>query len=389
MSSSELRIRFSNSFLANERIEFLLSATRYFGLRSSVRTDHTLSQSNDEKFFWQKNFRDETSSLSDEDSSVSVAISNLDQKTQSAIVRKPITRTGSKLQQETKLVIGIPVHNSEASIAKTVVALRSLNVDIIVCDDFSTDATEEIARELGCKVIKHPKELGFSDCVTSLFLASRRLHASNLLTVDVGMDFTLRDALNLLEKVQSGECDIAIGSDYSRDVSPGDTIENVRDTYSLFRAYGRRALALISPPGTTSVVMEYDVLDFAKQQGLKVKEFPISSASSQMSDETSQKLVSKIKSIPSKIEASLGRTLGFVALRHPLLFFGTPAIAMLATAGVQAIEAFQFWRTTGARPDLGFYYAGFDLIVSLILGIGALILESQNKSRTKDRPQRN
>jgi hypothetical protein len=319
---------------------------------------------------------------------VNNTISYQDQQAQSTIIRRPIARTHSRQDLETKLIIGIPVHNSQASIAKTVVALRSLNVDIIVCDDFSTDATEEIARELGCKVIKHPRELGFSDCVTSLFLASRRLHASNLLTVDVGMEFTIRDVLNLLEKVQSGECDIAIGSDYSRDVSPGRAIENVRDTYSLFRAYGRRALALIAPAGTTSVVMEYDVLDFAKQQGLKVKEFPISSASYPMSNETRQRLVSKLRSIPSKIESSLNRTLGLVALRHPLLFFGTPSIAMLAAAVVQAVETLQFWRATGVRPDFGFYYAGFDLVVSLILGMGAIILESQNKPGTKDRPRK-
>ncbi len=339
-----------------------------------------MSQPRDEKFFWQKSFPDVSSSLSNEDLAQGTDLENVNQQTLSTLVRRPSVHSDSRMFQENKLVIGIPVHNSEASIAKTVVSLRPLNVDIIVCDDFSTDATEEIARELGCKMIKHPRELGFSDCVTSLFLAARRVHATYLLTVDAGMDFTMRDVLNLLEKVQSGECDIAIGSDYSRDeMYSGETVEPVRDPYSLFRAYGKRALGLIAPAGTTSVVMEYDVLDFATQQGLKVKEYPISSAG--LSKEKPRSVSSKLRSIPNKIETSLNRTLGIVAFKHPLLFLGTPALAMLIATGVQIAETLQFWRT-GTQLSTGFYYAGFDLVVSLILGVGALILESQSNMRT-------
>ncbi|HYB05048.1 MAG TPA: glycosyltransferase [Nitrososphaerales archaeon] len=342
-----------------------------------------MSQPRDQKFFWQKNFPDVSSSLSGEELAQATNLEIVDRQALSTVVRRPSVRANSRMFQETKLIIGIPVHNSETSIAKTVVGLRPLNVDIIVCDDFSTDATEEIVRELGCKVIKHPKELGFSDCVTSLFLAARRVHASYLLTVDAGMNFTLRDVLNLLEKVQSGECDIAIGSDYSRDeVYSSETADRVRDTYSLFRAYGKRALGLIAPAGTTSVVMEYDVLDFAQQQGLKVKEYPISSAD--LSKEKPRSVSSKLRSISNKIETSLNRTLSLVAFKHPLLFFGTPALAMLIAAGFQTVETLQFWRS-GAQLSTGFSYAGFDLVVSLILGVGALILKSQNNAKTISR----
>lgn len=91
-----------------------------------------------------------------------------------------------------------------------------------------------------------------------------------------------------------------------------------------------------------------------------------------------------MKSVPSKIESVLSRTLS-AALDHPLLLLGTPAIGMLAAAGIQTVEALQLWNATGIKPDFGFYYAGFDLVVSLILGVGALILESQNLSRNKVR----
>ncbi len=195
------------------------------------------------------------------------------------------------------------------------------------------------------------------------------------------MDFTLRDALNLLEKVQNGECDIAIGTDCSREDSLDETA-HIKDPYSLFRAYGKRALALIAPAGTSSVVMESDVLEFAKQQGLRVIEYPISSTPDIKKPES---WAARIKSVPSIVESTLQKTVGFAGLRHPLLFLGTPAIGMLFAAGIQTIETFQLWSATGVKPDYGFYYAGFDLVIFLILGVGALILESQNESRIRNR----
>ncbi len=341
-----------------------------------------MSQPRDEKFFWRKNFPDVSSSLPVENLVEATSFETVNHdRALSTTVTRTVARPSPRTLQESKLIVGIPAHNAEASIAKAVVELRSLNADIIICDDFSTDATEDIARELGCKVIKHPRELGFSDCITSLFLAARRVHATDLLTVDVGMDFTLRDVFNLLEKVQTGQCDIAIGSDHSRDESSSENpVDRVQDTYSLFRAYGRRALGLIAPAGTTSVVMEYDVLDFAKQQNLKVKEFSISSAPIDLESEINGTLANKLKAIPGKIEGSLNRTLGLVAFRYPLLVLGTPALAMLVAAGFQTAETLEFWRT-GTQLNTGFYYAGFDLVVSLILGVGALVLKSGSNSR--------
>lgn len=305
----------------------------------------------------------------------------------STIVRSRVR--SEKLFPESKLVIGIPAHNSEDSVAKTILALRPLEGgEIIVCDDFSTDATEEIARALGSKLIKHPRQLGMSDSVTSLFLASRRLHATSLLTVDPEMDFISRDAVNLLERVQSGECDIAIGTDgrWDDEVSKDETIDGIKDPFSLFRAYGKRALALITPAGTTSVVAESDILHFAKQQGLKVAEYRISSADHSVTSEPSKGWKNRMKSIPVAIEASLSTVANLAALKHPLLIFGTPAVAMLLASAVQTIETLQTWGISGVKADYGFYFAGYDLVISLILGVGALILESQRPdSRLKDK----
>ena len=68
----------------------------------------------------------------------------------------------------------------------------------MICDDGSTDSTEDIARALGCKVIKHPRMLGRSDCITSLFLAARRLRAGEMITLETGACYKIEDLETLL-----------------------------------------------------------------------------------------------------------------------------------------------------------------------------------------------
>jgi hypothetical protein len=344
-----------------------------------------------EKFFWKKSFReiDAESSVLIEDSVEALEETNSSQgspKQLTSVTMRARPNSRSSIASETKLIIGIPAHNSQRTIATTAVILKSLEADIVVCDDHSTDATEEIARAIGCKIVRHPRELGVSDSITSIFIAARRLHATCLLTVDPEISFVLRDALNLIQKVQSGECDIAIGSERSMDdeAPSEETIDGVRDPFSVFRAYGRRALALIAPAGTTSVVLESDILPFAKQQGLRVKEYKTSSAPLERNVE-SKTMSQKLESAATAVEGRLSKLSSLAALKHPLLFFGIPSVAMLLASVVQAAITIQSWGANGIRAEFGFYYAGYDLVISLILGVGALILESQRTNSEKDR----
>src|SRR4029078_10024069 len=62
-----------------------------------------------------------------------------------------------------KLTVVVPAYNEAASIADTVHSLlnQTRKIDhIIVIDDFSTDNTGEIARNLGVTVIRPPKNTG-------------------------------------------------------------------------------------------------------------------------------------------------------------------------------------------------------------------------------------
>ena len=56
----------------------------------------------------------------------------------------------------------IPVKNGTNYLGEALVSLRrqNLNLEIIVVDDGSTDATAELAREAGCVVLQHPVSRG-------------------------------------------------------------------------------------------------------------------------------------------------------------------------------------------------------------------------------------
>lgn len=264
-----------------------------------------MSQTPAEKFFWRK---DPTSEEPRE------ATTTSKQPTPAKI-----ETIENKAKLKSTVLIGIPCHNSEGTIAKAIVRLLPLGADIVVCDDGSSDSTEEISRKMGCLIIKHPRELGRSDAVTSLFLAAKKLQAEALLTVAVDSNFNLMDATKLIDAVEKGEVDIAIGSRLDRDsIDRAHNEGQIADKGSIFRSYGKKALTLISPPGTGSVVVEKEVLEFAEQQGLKVREFPITQAAIIPVAETKQ----------AQFDFD-SRFMNYAAIKHPLVFLGIPSLGFL------------------------------------------------------------
>ena len=52
-----------------------------------------------------------------------------------------------------KITVGIPAYNEEKNIAKIISQIKEITPSIIVCDDYSTDDTNQIANSLGVNVI--------------------------------------------------------------------------------------------------------------------------------------------------------------------------------------------------------------------------------------------
>jgi len=228
---------------------------------------------------------------------------------------------------------------------------------------------------MGCLVIKHPRELGRSDAVTSLFLAAKKLKAEVLLTAGTDSNFNLMDATKLIDAVEKGDADIAIGSRYDRDsIDRAHNEGQIVDKGSLFRTYGKKALTLISPPGTGSVVVEKEVLEFADQQGLKVREYPTSLSSMIPIVET--------KTARPHFES---RFMSYAAIKHPMVFLGIPSIGFLYVSVLETILATDFTNVTASTlAKFGLSLGSSPLfLASIALSIGSAILYSQKQILAK------
>ena len=69
-----------------------------------------------------------------------------------------------------KITVGIPAYNEEKNIAKIISQIKEITPSIIVCDDYSTDDTNQIANSLGVDVITHSKNMGYGYSIKSIYL---------------------------------------------------------------------------------------------------------------------------------------------------------------------------------------------------------------------------
>ena len=83
-----------------------------------------------------------------------------------------------------KVVVGIPAFNEEKNIGKIISKISKIADKIIVCNDNSSDATKEIAEQMGVIVVSHERNLGYGAAIRTIFLKARELDADILVTMD-------------------------------------------------------------------------------------------------------------------------------------------------------------------------------------------------------------
>ncbi len=211
-------------------------------------------------------------------------------------------------QRSERVLVGIPCHNAESSIAGLIVQLRSIASEILICDDGSTDRTGEIARALGCEVIVHPRELGEGDSLRSILLAAGRKSPDALLTIGVDRSdesYVKEELPKLLRSVLKKECDIAVATRASAKEDESEEEEDAKkkskskakpkpkrsidasaildslgnpisNTISFVRAYGKEALSRITPSGANNAVVYDEILNFAMDQNMRIYQVEIS-----------------------------------------------------------------------------------------------------------------
>jgi len=281
------------------------------------------------------------------------------------------------------VTIGIPAFNEEKNIGVIITKLKKISDSIIVCDDGSSDLTAEIARDLGASVISHSKNQGYGAAIKSIFLEARKMHVDALVTFDADGQHQVEDIKRVLEPIISKNADVVIGSrflDEKTDIpkyrkfgvkvitelTNVSTGSKITDSQSGFRAYNKEVLENVIPT-ETGMGISTEILIKVKEKELRITEVPIKILYE--GDTSTHNPVSHGTSV-------IFSTLKFVAIKHPLTFYGIPGVVLLAVGLIFTAWTIQIFSTHGEFITNLAIVGGGGVIIGIMLLITASILFS-------------
>jgi len=282
------------------------------------------------------------------------------------------------------IIACVPAYNEDKTIAKVIILAQKHVDKVIVCDDGSVDMTGEIARRLGAEVLRHERNIGYGDALGTLFRRAKELDADVVVTIDSDGQHDPEDIPLLVKPLLTGNADIVIGSRFIgkegnvdmpwyrskgirmiTDLTNKVTDLGLSDAQCGFRAYSKRALKVINPsePG---MGVSTEILEKAAEAGLGVIEIPVSVRYKGLEVSTHYPLFHGLDVVAT--------TLKRLSIRHPLLFYGLPALVFVAMGmffGVWAMQVYVFERQLWTNAAL---IAAASVIIGLMLGTTAVIL---------------
>ncbi len=277
-------------------------------------------------------------------------------------------------------VIGIPAFNEEKNIASIIMKLKKVTDHIIVCNDGSTDMTEEISKKLDVVVINHSRNMGYGSAIRSIFLKAKELQADILVTFDADGQHRVEDIQSVTQPIIDNKADIVIGSRFLENksdipeyrkfgikvitkITNSSLKEKLTDSQSGFRAYSKNVLKDVTP-SESGMGVSTEILIKASNAGHKIAEVPITIMYG--SDTSTHNPVSHGTSV-------LFSTIKFTSIEHPLKFYGIPAIIFLGIGFVFMLWTFQIYAvekeiiTNVALISIGSLMIGIVLLLSAIL----------------------
>jgi len=160
----------------------------------------------------------------------------------------------------------VPAYNEAGSIRAVVSEIRAVDpeLEIVVVDDGSTDATAELASSAGATVLSLPYNLGIGAAVQTGLQYACDNDFDLAVQIDGDGQHDARELAQLLAPIVSGEADIAVGTRFAGERLYRPTVarrigialfaglvslivrQRVTDTTSGFRVMNRRGICLFA-----------------------------------------------------------------------------------------------------------------------------------------------
>jgi glycosyltransferase involved in cell wall biosynthesis len=188
----------------------------------------------------------------------------------------------------------IPALNEAQRVGGVIADLRRAipDLDVVVINDGSRDATEAVARSAGADVVTHPYRLGYGAALQTGYVYALRNGYERALQIDGDGQHDASLAPALLAVIREGRADIALGSRFLsgrpaamplvRRIGSaslrrlGRALAGITctDPTSGFRAFDRKALALLAADEFPADYPDMDVLIRLRFAGVRIGEIP-------------------------------------------------------------------------------------------------------------------
>jgi glycosyltransferase involved in cell wall biosynthesis len=190
-----------------------------------------------------------------------------------------------------KVLVIVPAYNEETNLPFVLRDLQGFAGDVLVVNDGSKDASEEVARSLGASVVSHPFNLGIGGSVQTGLLYALRNGYDYAIQFDGDGQHRADQIGAITPLVEAGKADLVIGArtlpegykcGFTRKI--GSLIfrflillltgKRVSDPTAGFRCYGPSAIRLFSLSYPDDYP-EVESIITASRNGLTVSEVPV------------------------------------------------------------------------------------------------------------------
>jgi hypothetical protein len=195
---------------------------------------------------------------------------------------------------ERPVALIIPAHNEAENLPHVLAAVPRYaisDIQVIVVDDGSTDATSEVASQYGAIVVRHETNRGLGAALRTGLATARNLDARLAVYIDADGEYDVAQMPSLLQPILNGQADYVLGSRFRGSIEGmplmrriGNRILSlsvsvltghwISDGQTGFRAFSRRALE------TAEIVHDYNYAQVLSmdllRKGMRLAEVPVS-----------------------------------------------------------------------------------------------------------------
>lgn len=191
-------------------------------------------------------------------------------------------------------VLVIPAYREAGRVGDVVREVKRLcpDLDVLVVDDGSSDATASEAVAAGARVVTHPYNLGYGSALHTGYCHALREGYSRVLQMDADGQHEAAMLARLVAGLDAG-ADVVLGSRYLDGAPPPSSLarrlgtrlfasiasawigQRITDPTSGFQGLSRRALEAVVDDGFPEDYPDTDVLVEHHRRGLSLREVPV------------------------------------------------------------------------------------------------------------------